>query len=69
MATILRVPASEISDSSSMDTIATWDSLAHMNLVLAIEEEFDVSIPDDEAANVTSFKLLVLVLDELTMGR
>src|SRR5687767_12413456 len=54
MSAVLRVPAEEIHAGSSMDTIDTWDSLAHMNLVLAIEEEFGVSIPDDEAANVTS---------------
>lgn len=69
MSAVLRVPASDISPSSSMDTIETWDSLAHMNLVLAIEEEFGVSIPDDEAANVTSYQLLKLVLNELTAAR
>lgn len=69
MSAVLRVPASDISSSSSMDTIETWDSLAHMNLVLAIEEEFGVSIPDDEAANVTSYQLLKLVLQELTEAR
>lgn len=66
MSAVLRVPASAIDEHSSMDTIKSWDSLAHMNLVLAIEEEFAVSIPDDDAANVTSYKLLALVLDELT---
>jgi len=69
MAAILRVSMADIGMWSSMDNIKSWDSLAHMNLILAIEEEFGVSIPDDEAANVTSFELLVIVLDELTAGR
>lgn len=64
LASVLEVDADQIDDESSMDTIATWDSLRQMNLVLALEEAFAVSIPDDDAANATSYKLLVLVLDE-----
>jgi acyl carrier protein len=36
-----------------------------MNLVLALEDEFGVSLPDEEAANATSYPLLVLVLQDL----
>lgn len=42
MSDILQVPPSAITDKASMQTIATWDSLAHLNLVLAIEEAFGV---------------------------
>lgn len=42
MATIFNVAADSIDSDSSMDTIATWDSLHHMNLVLALEEEFGI---------------------------
>lgn len=65
MSTMLKVDISMISDDSSMDSIPSWDSLAHMNLVLALEEEFNVSIPDEEAGNITSYKLIKLVLDDL----
>jgi acyl carrier protein len=65
MATVLRVPADSISDATSMDTVASWDSLKHMNLVLALEEEFSVTIPDEDAANITSYPLIKLVLAEL----
>ncbi|MCI4428936.1 MAG: acyl carrier protein [Burkholderiales bacterium] len=64
LASVLEVNADQIDDESSMDTIGSWDSLRQMNLVLALEEAFAVSIPDDDAANATSYKLLVLVLDE-----
>ena len=65
MATLLTVNVADIDSESSMDTIPTWDSLRHMNLVLALEEEFKVSIPDDDAGNITSYKLIKLVLEEL----
>jgi acyl carrier protein len=65
MAAVFQVPAASIGPESSMDSIETWDSLRHMNLVLALEEEFGVSIPDDDAANMTSWALARVVLNEL----
>jgi len=65
IATVLNIDESRINEDSSIDTIEEWDSLRHMNLVLAIEEEFGVSIPDEEAAEITSYKLIKIVLNEL----
>jgi acyl carrier protein len=65
MAAMLQVDPSEIHVESSMDNISNWDSLRHMNLVLALEEEFKISIPDEDAGNITSYKLIKLVLEEL----
>ena len=65
IATVLNIDESRINEDSSIDTIEEWDSLRHMNLVLAIEEEFGVAIPDEEAAEITSYKLIKIVLNEL----
>ena len=65
VATVLNVDISRINANANSDTIESWDSLRHMNLVLAIEDEFGVSLPDEEAANATSYPLLVLVLQDL----
>lgn len=65
MATMLNVEASTINEDSSMDNVLKWDSLHHMNLVLALEEEFKVTIPDEDAGNITSYKLIKLVLEDL----
>ncbi|BBY36633.1 hypothetical protein MMAN_07670 [Mycobacterium mantenii] len=64
MAAVLEVDPSTISEDASMDSIESWNSLRQMSLVLALEEEFGVSFPDEDAANATSFKLLSLVLQE-----
>lgn len=69
MATLLGIAADSISDDTSMDTVEAWDSIKHMNLVLAIEEEFGISIPDEDAANITSYPLIRLVLNEQLKGR
>lgn len=69
MAMMLKVDASVIDANTSMDNIPNWDSLRHMNLVLALEEEFKVVIPDEDAGNITSYTLIKLVLEELIKAR
>lgn len=69
MATVLGIAADSINDDTSMDTVEAWDSIKHMNLVLAIEEEFGIGIPDEDAANITSYPLIRLVLNEQLKGK
>jgi acyl carrier protein len=64
MATVLGVPIGEIGPDASQDTVKSWDSLKHMNLVLALEQAFGVQIPDEDAADITSYALIKLVLQE-----
>ena len=64
MAAVLRMPAADIWDETSPDSVEAWSSLAHLDLILAIEEEFGVTIPDEEVGNLTSYRLLRLTLDE-----
>ncbi len=69
MALMLKIDISKINDKSSMDNILNWDSLRHMNLILALEDEFKISIPDEDVGNITSFKLIKLVLEEQLLAK
>jgi acyl carrier protein len=64
VADVLEVDPAAIGPDFSMDTVEQWDSLRHMTLVLSIEDEFGISIPDEEAANITSWPLIRLVVGE-----
>lgn len=64
MSAVFDVPLDKINDESSSDNIESWDSLRHLNLILAIEEEFDIIIPDMEVANLVNFKLIELIVNE-----
>lgn len=64
MAAVLELDAAKLNEGSSMDNVPGWDSLKQMNLILALEEAFSVSIPDEDAGNATSYKLIELVLKE-----
>lgn len=64
MARIFGVDAATIGDDASPDTIDNWDSLRHMNLVLALEEEFGIELTDDQTVEIMSYPLIKIVLRE-----
>ena len=65
MATVMEVPLSEINDETSPDTLAQWDSLSHVQLVLGLEKEFDVKIsPEDGIEYLTDFKSIIKYIKE-----
>ena len=53
-----------IDGTTTTDTVPQWDSVRHMNLIIALEEAFDITIPDDEVAALTSFPIIRAVVEE-----
>ena len=45
---VLGVPVKEIGPDTSPATVASWDSVQHLNLVLAIEQAFDLMFEPEE---------------------
>jgi len=64
MAAVFEVPAEQINDDSSPDYIESWDSLKHINLVVALEEEFRIEFLDDEIIELLNYSIIVLILKE-----
>ena len=64
LSAVLEVSISELDENSSPATIANWDSLRHMNLIVALEEEFGVQFDDEDMLNLLNYKLLRLTLEE-----
>ena len=67
LSAIIDVPVEQILDGASMDDLEQWDSLAQMNLVIALEEEFEITIPDDEVGTMLSLPLIMSLLNELVL--
>ena len=61
---IMNVPVKELSEDSSPDTIERWDSLQHMNLVLALEQAFRVQFGAEDIGEMQNVGLILLVLKE-----
>ena len=41
-----------------MDDVTIWDSLTHMNLIVAIEGELGIELSGDDIAEMTSFNAI-----------
>lgn len=62
-ADVFSVPVAQISAESSADTIETWDSLQHLNFVLAVEQEFGVQFTPEEIEKLISVNTVVEMLE------
>jgi len=61
---VLKIKISKINAKSSPDNIESWDSLKHVYLVVALEEEFKVSFSSDDIIKMLNFKLIKLIIKE-----
>lgn len=65
MAKVFGLSSGEISAESSNETIERWDSLGHMNLCLALEEEFGIELDGDSVASMSTYSDVVKVVAAL----
>jgi acyl carrier protein len=64
MSTVFEIAVDKFDENSSPDSIKSWDSLNHMKLVVALEEEFNVQFTDDDITELINMKLIIAVLLE-----
>jgi acyl carrier protein len=55
MSAVFDIPFEKINDESSPDNIMSWDSLKHMQLVVALEEEFRIVFEDEEIIEMLNY--------------
>ncbi len=61
---VLDDPTLEITRQSSATTVANWDSLAHINLVSAIEQEFRIRFTLNDLAGLTNVGDMVDLMEQ-----
>lgn len=64
MSDVFNVDVNTIDETASVDTIEGWDSLKHLNLVLALEEAFAVTLTEEQTVEILSYPLIKLTLQE-----
>jgi acyl carrier protein len=64
MADVFGVDPKSIDENASVDTIAKWNSYNHMNLVLALEEQFNVTFSAEQTVEMLSYPLVKTALSE-----
>lgn len=61
---ILGIPTVKLTADSSPETIENWDSMQHLNLVLAIEEKFGVQLAPEEIEQMKNIGLVATLVDK-----
>lgn len=51
----LDVPVGSIGDDFRYNSVPQWDSVAHMALVAAIEDEFDILLETEDVIDMSTF--------------
>ena len=64
MANVLQVNRDEITETSAPGNIQEWDSLKHMLLLLALEEEFEFKFTDEEMAKCDNVSAILKILQD-----
>jgi acyl carrier protein len=68
MADILDLDPKSIDVSTAKDSTASWDSLNHINLIVALEQEFQTSFDVNEIESMQSFSNILETLRRKLRG-
>ena len=61
---LFSVPAEQIKANSSPENVEMWGSVQHLNLVLAIEEKFNVQLSPEEMEQMKTIGDIVKIVEE-----
>jgi acyl carrier protein len=61
---VLEMSEQQIDEKLSAQDTSNWDSIRHLNLVMALEEAFGVSFTSDELGRLTSYHAIVDALGQ-----
>ena len=62
MTEVFEIESSLVNDKISQKNTDQWDSLNHLNLIVEIEEEFDVSFTPEQIGSMTSLEIILAEL-------
>ena len=69
MSAVFEIPANNVNDKLSPDTVESWDSLKHLQLILSLEDEFEIIFNSDEIAAILSFDSIRSIIKEKLSNR
>ena len=58
IASVLGISTELITDNLAYDSIPTWDSLNHVNLMLALQENYGKEIDEDRMVELTTVRAI-----------
>jgi acyl carrier protein len=64
LANVIGIEISLINENTSSENVKEWDSLKHMNLVIALENELDIRLSNKEIVKIRNFKEIVSCVEK-----
>ena len=61
---LLDIDEAQITNGIDKDSVKQWDSLAQMNLIVALEEEFGIEFGEEEALLTDSYQKLCELVEQ-----
>jgi acyl carrier protein len=62
LAKVLEIDIATILDNATQKDIAKWDSLQHLNLIVEIEDKYDVSIDPEDISEMLSIDKIIEII-------
>ena len=63
-ADIFEVEPDELAEDSSPETVGSWDSVQHLSLILAIEEQYGIQLDPEEIGGAATLGELATIVEE-----
>jgi len=67
-AEIFHCPEQAVAQASALEDLPGWESIAHLNFILALEQEFGCTFTDLEVERLTSVPAIIDVIDGKQRG-
>lgn len=68
IAQTLKTPTSSIGRTTRATDVPTWDSLGHVNLMMSLEQTFDIQLDVDDFPRLTSVPAILELLKARGIG-
>ena len=65
MSKVFLVEKKIINSKTSPENLENWDSMNHLNLVIELENEFNINLDNDQIVSITNFSELVKLINSL----
>lgn len=65
MAEVFEMDIVNIQDDASQKSISAWDSLDHLNLIVELEEKFNISFEPEEIGDMITLDKIIEIIEKL----
>lgn len=68
MCNVFRTGKENITEDLEQKNVTFWDSLRHLNLIVELEDQFQISIEPEDLTEMNSYKGIMKVLNRKNKG-